>query len=245
VPHVSWQPTAWEQDGVVDDEWLESRLGPRPEAIVHYGRRVQRMERFERVRPARRGTINLIFTDFDGVLNDHPRGAYHLNRVMVERLNWLAEHWNAQIVVSSWWRWIGLAALRRDLAEAGLKARVIGRTPWMGETRQHDALERGIEIQAVLDYLGSRVERMVILDDHDRMGKLLPWLVQTDGYAGLTEANVAQAASILCDQHAPTWNDSDVNGKVDKSVTLSYIHCDSPSGAEQTTGQLATEESTR
>jgi hypothetical protein len=143
------------------------------------------------------GKLRLIFTDFDGVLNQHASGAYELAPAQVSRLERLAAETGAVVVVSSWWRWIGVAALRRDLAIAGFTGRLIGRTPWLGETDAWDARERGTEIDAVLAYLGDRVESFVILDDHNRMGGLLPSLVQTVSTVGLTDADVERARAVL------------------------------------------------
>jgi hypothetical protein len=155
----------------------------------------------------------LIFCDIDGVLNDSPRGAYRLLPELVGRVDALAREANARLVVSSWWRWMGVPTLRRDLAAAGFTGKVIGRTPWLGDTDAWDARERGIEIQAVLDYLGDSVEGIVILDDHDRMGRLLPWLVQTDGMTGITDDDLATAMDVL---HAQAPGNKKVTKTVDK-----------------------------
>ena len=157
----------------------------------------QRPDRQVRLEDAEGHGLRVIFCDFDGVLNQHSSGAYNLMRPLVERLDRPAREAGAVLVVSSWWRWIGVETLRRDLASAGFHGRLIGRTPWLGETQAWDAYERGTEVQAVLDYLGERVESFVILDDHDRMGSLLPHLVQTDASVGLAEADIERARAIL------------------------------------------------
>jgi len=141
--------------------------------------------------------LRVIFSDFDGVLNTHARGGYLLEQAQVERLDRLARETGAVVVVSSWWRWIGVQRLRDDLASAGFHGRLIGRTPWLGETSAWDHFERGVEIDAVLRYLGDRVESFVILDDHARMGNLLPYLVQTTAEEGLTEGDIEAAKEIL------------------------------------------------
>ena len=174
--------------------------------------------------------LRVIFCDFDGVLNQHRAGAYNLLRPLVERLDRLARDTGAVLVVSSWWRWIGVEALRSDLASAGFHGRLIGRTPWLGETPEWDARERGIEIQAVLDYLGERVETFVILDDHDRMGSLLPYLVQTDATAGLTEADAERARAILVPRPVALLEDVSPN-RLTSGRAPSYTHRVAPDGA--------------
>ena len=163
-----------------------------------------------RVEDAPNGKLRVIFCDFDGVLNCKESGAYHLSREHVERLDRLARETGAVVVVSSWWRSLGVAAVRDDLASAGFHGRVIGRTPWLGDDEVWDAWERGIEVDAVLRYLGERVESYVILDDHDRMGIHLPRLVQTVASLGLTDDDVRKATAILStnrltDTYAPSY----------------------------------------
>jgi hypothetical protein len=218
---VTWQTTLWTADASDDEFFVGASKRDRKRARkaakrlakqqrfltdLNTGRSLATHRRDAQVllEGAEEPKLRLIFTDFDGVLNQHSSGAYELRDEQVERLDRLARETGAVVVVSSWWRWIGVGALRRDLAAAGFRGRLIGRTPWLGESEQWDAYERGTEIQAVLAYLGERVQSYVILDDHDRMGDLLPHLVQTTASEGLTEADVQAARAILERTEAPT-----------------------------------------
>jgi HAD domain in Swiss Army Knife RNA repair proteins len=210
-PDVTWQPSfdAWDDEYPTNRKLskkarkrakkmakrLAQHLAARP-AWTPTPRTGRDRDRQVRLEDADDTRLRVIFCDFDGVLNQHSSGAYSLMREQVERLDRLARECNAVLVVSSWWRWIGVESLRRDLASAGFHGRMIGRTPWLGDD-YWDARERGIEVSAVLAYLGDRVESFVILDDHDRMGNLLPNLVQTVASEGLTENDVARAKAIL------------------------------------------------
>lgn len=210
TPDVTWQPSF---DG---DSWpdSDSPLGPK----LKLGKKARKAARKAVKRAARRHRqdrqvrlvenrqvriegddrkLRVIFCDFDGVLNRHSSGKYELLPELVGRLDRLARDTGAVLVVSSWWRWIGVEQLRSDLASAGFHGRLIGRTPWLGEDEAWDARERGIEVDAVLAYLGDRVQTFVILDDHDRMGRLMPHLVQTVATEGLTESDAERAAAIL------------------------------------------------
>jgi hypothetical protein len=214
--NITWLPSTspWR-----DDEWRDEPDFVRTVPLIR--------KPFRRVR-AGKGPVSLIFCDFDGVLNDHASGAYGLLDDQVARLDRLARATGSLVVVSSWWRWIGVGALRRDLQDAGFAGQVIGRTPWLGETREWDAWVRGTEIQAVLDYLGPRVTGMVILDDRDRMGDLLPWLVQTESSVGITDADVDAAMAILA-KDAPTASAPLVTRLVDNLSAKHY-----PKGSRRT-----------
>ena len=213
TPDVTWQASSLADDDQI--EWLNLSKKDR-KRLKKAAKRARRRAAFQQTLPTfERTTANhrreaqvklenaddpklrVIFTDFDGVLNQHRSGSYLLKPEQVERLDRLARETGAVVVVSSWWRWIGVERLREDLASAGFHGRLIGRTPWMGESEQWDAYERGVEIDAVLRYLDGRVESFVILDDHNRMGNLLPYLVQTVATEGLTEADCEIAKGIL------------------------------------------------
>jgi SAM-dependent methyltransferase len=246
TPDVSWQPS-------LDDDWTlamypnwpQPKLGKKArKKAKKLARRLARQQTYlpapAKPRPLRERQVRLedadghglrlIFCDFDGVLNQHSSGHYQLLPELVERLDRLARETGAVVVVSSWWRWIGVEALRRDLASAGYHGRVIGRTPWLGEDDYWDARERGTEVQAVLTYLGDRVQSFVILDDHDRMGDLLPYLVQTEATEGLTEADIERAAAILSPRPVsllrPVYPDS-----LTRTSAPTYTYRDAQDGA--------------
>ena len=95
-------------------------------------------------------------------------------------LNWLTEIADAQIVVSSVWRYRGDLAER--LRQGGVRARVIGTTPTLATTVSTPT--RGAEIMAWLQCHASRP--FVILDDDRDMDDLIGCLVQTSPEKGLT-----------------------------------------------------------
>lgn len=207
---VTWQPsfdaTPWPDDDYEFPLFPPAKLSKKERKRLKKNRKRARKAAAARLDERRQvlledigheRNLRLIFTDFDGVLNQHSSGKYELLPAQVERLDRLARETDAVVIVSSWWRKIGVERLRADLAEAGFGGRLVGRTPWLGDDEMWDAYERGTEIAAVLTYLGDRVESYVILDDHARMGDLLPNLVQTVATEGLTEADVRAARRIL------------------------------------------------
>lgn len=142
--------------------------------------------------------MRIIFLDFDGVLltADYQRanGGGKLDPAKVRLLYTLLRDTNARVVVTSNWRG-SLTKVRRDLERAGLKnvrKWVVGVTP-----RHCNLANRGEEIEAWLEVAFGEVEGMCILDDDADMGRLLPWLVQTDYRVGLTQHDVTRAGSLL------------------------------------------------
>lgn len=141
--------------------------------------------------------MKVIFLDIDGVLI--PRASQvRTNRAdpkCVRCLNELTAATEATIVVSSTWR-LGLAPLelRKTLERWGVTARIVDRTPDLPDAT------RGREIKAWLQerkqWRGD-VTHIAILDDHDDLGDLLPWLVRTDGAKGLSESDCSAALSLL------------------------------------------------
>lgn len=150
--------------------------------------------------------MNVVFLDFDGVLNSHEyferrtrssewSRADDIDRDAVARLQLLCDAASASIVISSTWRLLHRRVELCDLLRAkGLTAKVLDKTPEL-----HD--ERGHEIQAWLDNnakLGRfDVTGIVILDDNSDMAHLRPWLVQTSFATGLTDACIVRARDVL------------------------------------------------
>lgn len=144
----------------------------------------------------------IVFLDVDGVLAklDINYRYTRLNQDCVDALGVLLERTGADIVLSSSWRYSHTPEdFQRLLADYGLTARVIDRTPMP----EHElipglvaGMTRGAEIGAWLAVSG-RGRRFVILDDEEDMGKLAPWLVRTDHRDGLTLAEVEQAIALL------------------------------------------------
>lgn len=72
-----------------------------------------------------------IFLDIDGVLHLPHDAPGQFNQEAVKHLNWLTAAADAQIVVSSTWRFMPEISLK--LMEQGVLARMIGKTPdWGG-----------------------------------------------------------------------------------------------------------------
>jgi hypothetical protein len=137
----------------------------------------------------------VLFLDIDGVLNyvggPTECGMYGLDHDKVSLLEKIIDATQCRIVLSSTWRKFGkcIAKVERMLDSIGyelhdmtpvldgLTSGAWGSPIWTGASR-------GREIQAWLDKHPS--ERFVILDDDTDMGALLPHLVNTDIFVGLT-----------------------------------------------------------
>jgi hypothetical protein len=152
-------------------------------------------------------TIQVVFLDFDGVLN----GSQHLANVdldawgtqdhddsmldwsAIRRLNSIVDKTGALIVVSSMWR---IRRSRMELQELltrnGFTGTVLDKTPYLKTSR-------GIEVKTWLESTRRNIGSFVILDDNDDFEKFgRDRLVLTslqDG--GLLDEHVAQAQEIL------------------------------------------------
>lgn len=169
-----------------------------------------------------RVTPPVIFLDIDGVLNQGrqflPRGADRRQlRTFVDPnamlfLNKIVEETGAVVVISSTWR-IGkdMFTLQDDMASAGFRGRVVGRTDAVPCVVHAPAkcseAHRGSEIATWLEEHPS-VKSFVIIDDDSDMGPLWPWFVHTNGRVGLTAAGVQLAVKILI--HGPDPMDLDI-----------------------------------
>ena len=140
--------------------------------------------------------MNVVFADVDGVLNS--RAFYDrvgllphpwLDPEAIARLDRLCREADARIVLSSAWR--GDPRTPGWLYERGLSVPIIGCTGWAGP-----AGNRGGEIAAWLR-VRPEVARFCILDDHDDMDALRPYLIQTDHATGLLDEHVARAVALL------------------------------------------------
>lgn len=138
----------------------------------------------------------LVFLDIDGVLHTLADRPMVLNADCVRALNWLTDVADAQIVVSSTWRFLKDIMIR--LRNGGVRAKVIGTTPDLDIP--WPAPKRGKEIARWLEIHSHRA--FVILDDEDDMGDLLPYLVQSDFTHGLTMPLAELALGVLTRVHA-------------------------------------------
>ena len=166
--------------------------------------------------------MKIVFLDIDGVMNSvrsmkeesasrkagNPRRGrttshwfppYH-----VQPLNRILDESGAKVVVSSTWRELyPLAEIAHELESQGVRpGLVIDKTPTgaflpEGFSRTiYGCTPRGAQIAAWLAE-HPEVTGFVILDDDADMDQVLPWLVDTDCEAGLTEADADEALRII------------------------------------------------
>jgi hypothetical protein len=135
----------------------------------------------------------VIFLDIDGVLAPIRRWDRYgdLDRACMQVLNEIVARGDADVVVSSTWRYgKTVAELQAMLESAGFAGRVVDKTP----TALAGA-DRGAEIAAWLSE--HAVSGFVIVDDHADMGALRTHLVQTHPGQGLQPADVPRAIAVL------------------------------------------------
>ena len=144
--------------------------------------------RFE-VSPWEHFSMKILFLDVDGVLNRCGKSAQGLEGDKLELLRDIVTAAQCEIVLSSTWRKTEhqLSRLKNALWQHDLEImdctpvldRQIGQL-WTAETR-------GKEIRHWLNRQ-TGITRFVILDDDADMGDLLPHLVKTESFTGLTPA---------------------------------------------------------
>lgn len=151
---------------------------------------------------------NIIFLDFDGVVNtiywgQGPDGVYNQNAFKSghqelnnkQAIGWLNELYRQcpyDIVVSSTWR-LGMSVeeLQLLLLKSGFnpEIRVIGKTPILHT-------ERGEEIQQWIDE-NEFTGKFIIMDDDSDMCHLKDKLVQTNTYIGITFYDFQKALKLF------------------------------------------------
>ena len=169
----------------------------------------------------------IIFLDFDGVLTNNeysarlyeegkatsdkygelfdPKAVAHLNRIIDET--------NAKVVVSSSWRYLGLAKLQELWQERGLHGQVIDMTSlhavdefilengleWLenGVEGNEMSSPRSMEIELWLRYRKDNIANYVILDDLPMPSTFQPHFVQVNPVHGLLAPQTEQAINIL------------------------------------------------
>ena len=135
----------------------------------------------------------MIFLDIDGVLAPIRRWDRYgdLDPACIQVLNEIVAQGDAEVVVSSTWRYGKTEGELQAMLEAGgFTGRVVGKTP----TAMPGA-DRGSEIAAWL--AEHDVSGYVIIDDHVDMGPLRGRLVQTHSAHGLQPADAARAIATL------------------------------------------------
>lgn len=154
--------------------------------------------------------FNILFLDFDGVLNswryvqdciaENPEernkaGKYailaYLHPQMIQRTNKIIETINAKVVIhSSWRKYYDIDELRDILYSRGFIGEIIDVAPILKASR-------GTEIQAWLDRNNVLPERIVILDDLRDMDHLAHRHVVTSTYTGILDRHVQEAIGLF------------------------------------------------
>ena len=163
--------------------------------------------------------MKVIFLDIDGVLNtqdwhgrmtkDTPRDEFGwvFDPVAVENLGHVVKETGASIIISSSWKFLGLAKLREMWKIRNLPGTILDITPNTVSDEvllnaNLDEMElgvcRGNEIKEWLSKHKGEVSNYVIIDDFD---DLLPeqddHVVLTDTLIGITEFDAEKAIAIL------------------------------------------------
>ena len=149
-------------------------------------------------------TPRVIFLDIDGVLAPIRRWDRYgdLDPACIKVLNEIVACGEADVVVSSTWRYGKTAAELQEMLEAqGFKGCVLDKTP-TGEP----GADRGDEIAAWL--AKHVVTGYVIIDDHADMGALHTHLVLTHPARGLQPADAPRAIDLLMRPANGCSNDS-------------------------------------
>ena len=149
----------------------------------------------------------IIFLDFDGVLNTEyyqgllqfqgkqwqdQYGAFFDPRA-VRQLKRVIDTTDADIVVESSWKYLGLEAMQELWRVRNLPGRVIDITPSLT-----DNASKGEEIAAWLSEYAMPDTRYVIIDDeYVVLDSQIPYFILTNPYEGLTEEHADRAISIL------------------------------------------------
>jgi len=157
----------------------------------------------------------IIFLDIDGVLSpkwwDSDKQSDNYGRLFdakaVANLAKIIEVTEADIVISSSWKNIGLVELQNMWRDRGLPGKLVDTTPdYMSDeillkedSANVDYLyERGSEIQGWLLLHGDDVGRYVIIDDMDDiLPEQLSHFVQTDPEFGITIDDVKKVVHLL------------------------------------------------
>jgi Swiss Army Knife RNA repair-like protein len=135
----------------------------------------------------------VIFLDIDGVLAPIRSWERYgdLDPACIQVLNEIVARGQADVVVSSTWRYgKTVAALQEMLDAQGFTGRVLDKTP-----TGTPGADRGAEISAWL--AAHAVGAYVIIDDHVDMGELRSHLVQTQPVHGLQPADASRAIAVL------------------------------------------------
>lgn len=169
----------------------------------------------------------IIFLDFDGVLTNNKCSARLFEEgkptsdkygelfdpKAVDLLNHIIDETNAKVVISSSWRYLGLAKLQELWQERGLHGQVIDMTSlhavdefilenglkWLenGVEGNEMSSPRSMEIEWWLRYRKDNIANYVILDDLPMPSTLQQHFVQVNPVYGLLNSQAEQTIKIL------------------------------------------------
>ena len=160
--------------------------------------------------------MKVIFLDVDGVLNSkksmlrnyyagvHVRGIGEdrtdwPDTIMVERVNNIIKETDAEIVLSSAWRHVGINKMQEYFRAWGICKSIIDFTPKL-------YVKRGIEIlQWLSNESGKSAEQCCIIDDDSDMLNLMPLLIKTNYIVGIQDIDVEKAITLL--NQVEIWNE--------------------------------------
>ena len=148
----------------------------------------------------------ILFLDFDGVLNtEHYQGLLQyqsspwqdeygafFDPKAVKQLKRIIDATDADIVVESSWKYLGLDAMKELWEVRNLPGTIIDITPsLLGKNK-------GVEIASWLSKYAKQDIRYVIIDDeYVILDSQLPHFILTNPYEGITEEQANRAISIL------------------------------------------------
>lgn len=148
----------------------------------------------------------ILILDFDGVLNtEHYQGLLQyqgkpwqdeygafFDPKAVKQLKRIIDATDADIVVESSWKYLGLDAMKELWKDRNLPGTIIDITPsLLGKNK-------GVEIASWLSKYAKQDIRYVIIDDeYVILDSQLPYFILTNPYEGITEEQANRAISML------------------------------------------------
>ena len=163
----------------------------------------------------------IIFLDFDGVITTE-KSRYNLDKEKIELLGKILEATDAEIVISSSWRWNTVELTIKDLTTLSHRVpfafpycdKIIGvtiRSYHYIERKIHLSIPRGVEINQWLDTnihsengkdfklltLGKDFQYVILDDDCDMLLEQKDNFIMTDSKLGLSELDAEKAINIL------------------------------------------------
>lgn len=143
--------------------------------------------------------MKIIFLDIDGVMITANSSIDRFDPDCVENLKQIMDQTGALLVVSSTYRSLGFERLKEWFEINGITKGLIGLTPLIPYGTRGEEIKQFIG-EASLDP-STTIDHFVIIDDHDNMGALRPYLVQTNGRIGLDHSIRDKVIQFLMKMH--------------------------------------------